>query len=208
MSCSNREKVSIWFDTLKERDVMIRRYHRAPVKLIPKGNCWQWMEGHLDQWLVKGDSHTFWHLKQLIKHFQKQDSIIPVVITCLKGQMLVDPGLSRLAVYDYLKKDHIGVDVVYPKALIQNTDFLGDFTDINTVDQLLSPYDSTGIGYRLDTCHDSPCQTCIDNKVIHNGDYRYSPEWDKKWFYEKEFEEWLKLNRNNTVKEKMDWYNL
>ena len=208
MSCSNREKVEVWFKTMTHENVSIRRYHAVPVGLIESTNTEQWMIGHLDHWLETGDYITFWHLKQLIIHFKNTESKIPIVATYLHNRMFVDPGLSRLAVLKFLGKPHIDVDVVYPDQQMKDTEVLGSFVKVGDVNQLLAPYDSMGVDYRLDTCYASPCKTCLDNKVIHNGNFRYSPEWQSKWFYDNSFEEWYSKTRDIIVKDKMEWYHI
>lgn len=208
MNCTNRKNVQSWFDTLSTEDVSVRRYTAVPIKKIPRADPNKEMIRHVDEWLSTGNFDNFWHIKQLIMHFKNQQSKIPIVVTRLFDHMFVDPGNSRLTVLEFLGKEHVDVDVVYPNKHFKDTEVLGDYIEINDVTQLISPYEQTGIPYRLDTCYASPCKTCIENKVIHNGNYRYSPEWQKKWFYEQRFEEWHATNSQLVVENKMDYYHL
>jgi hypothetical protein len=130
---------------------------------------------------------------------------IPVVATRNRGHMFVDPGGSRLAVSKYLDKKNIDVDVIYPRKHIGEVQ-LGDYHEIEDYKTLLDPYEKIGVNYSMEMCYDVDCITCRNNKVIHNGAFRYSVTWDRPWFYGADYHDWYKQNKDTVVKDIMDWY--
>ncbi len=205
MHCMNLNDVETWWQALTKNDIVIRRYSEADVYQVDRFDHVTILKDNLYDWLDGKDHVTFWHLKQLIINLQQNDVKIPVVMTLLDRNPFLDPGGSRIAVLKYLKKHTVDVDVVYPTEFLDELD-LGQYKTIQSVEELLDPYEKIGIDYKMDVCYDKPCPTCKKNNVVHNGAYRYSISWSKPWFYGQDYNEWYAKNKEKKVADPMDWY--
>lgn len=201
----NLNDVETWWQVLSKNDIVIRRYSEADVYQVDRFDHVTILKDNLNEWLEGKDHVTFWHLKQLIINLQQNDVKIPVVMTLLDRNPFLDPGGSRIAVLKYLKKHTVDVDVVYPTKFLDDLD-LGQYKTIQSVEELLDPYEKIGIDYKMDVCYDKPCPTCKKNNVVHNGAYRYSISWSKPWFYGQDYHEWYAKNKEKKVADPMDWY--
>ena len=205
MYCTNSNDVAGWWQELKNNDIVVRRYTNTPIDQVLSFDTDKVMKENLDEWLSGGSHTTFWHLKQLMINLKNNNVEIPVVATRFNDHMFVDPGGSRLTVSKYLDKKIIGVDVIYPKEHIDNVQ-LGDYQEIEDYQALLEPYEKIGINYSMEMCYDVDCITCRNNKVIHNGAFRYSVTWDSPWFYVADYHNWYEQNKDTVVEDIMDWY--
>ena len=207
MYCTNLNEVAGWWQELKNNDVMVRRYTNVDIHTLGSTDYKIVLKENLEEWLSGGSHSTFWHLKQLMINLKNNNVEIPVVATRHGNHMFVDTGGSRLAVLGYLNKKIINVDVIYPNKHINEVQ-LGDYHEIENYQTLLDPYEKMGVNYSMEMCYDVDCITCSNNKVIHNGAFRYAVTWGRAWFYVADYHDWYEQNKNTIVKDVMDWYSI
>jgi len=207
MHCTNPNDVASWWQELQSKDITVTRYTDVPIEDVTKFDIVKVLRENLDEWLCTGEHYTFWHLKQLMIDLKDNDTKIPVVATRLDGNLFVDPGGSRLTVMNHLGKKVVDVDVIYPTKHLDEL-ALGEGEHLQDYQTLLEPYEKMGVKYSMEMCFDKECVTCRNNKVTHNGAYRYSVTWDRAWFYGENYKEWYEKNKDTEVENKMDWYKI
>ena len=207
MYCANFIAVEDWIRHLNSNNITIRRYNNIDIDRIMKFSAEDVMMKHLKDWLSTGDYVTFWHLKQLLINLKNTDVLLPVVGTLSNNRLLIDPGGSRLTALKYLNKKSVAVDIVYPVEDLQQLQ-LGDYKEIIEPLEFVKPYEEMKTYYRMDMCYDQPCDTCKNNRVIHNGDYRYSITWHEHWYYEENYFDWYEKNKNFKTENLLDWYHI
>ena len=205
MHCNNFLNVKHWLNEFENKNIIIRRYPYVKIEHISPEDPAVILMENLKEWLSGGDHTTFWHLKQLFINLKSNAVKLPIVMTLLRGKPFIDPGGSRITVLKYLGEKTVSVDLIYPKKELKDIE-IGEFRQITDAEEFIKPYELIGINYKMDMCYTGPCVTCIDNKVIHNGDYRYSITWENPWYYHDDYYKWYEKNKNFKTEKLMDWY--
>jgi len=215
MYCSNFLNVKKWLLLLEQSNITIRRYNSIPIEQVCKEPPEIQLIHNLKTWLEGGEWTTFWHMKQLLKTTKESDILLPLVIARPKQKNYkinlsghVDPGGSRMAISKYLGKKTLPFDIIWPKELLHEIDFLSKFNEILSAEQFIEPYENIKINYNVFLCSDMPCETCITNNKIHNSPYRYCVNWSNDWFYSQnqDYCTWYEKNKNFKTEKLMDWY--